>query len=282
MSRMFKHVRTTKVETVKTPPTTPVVKRTRKYGKLPAKEGVNKLHFGKYAAALPAPPSGYGWGKAITQPWGMMLNDTIGDCTCAGVGHAIQVYTSNHHKEVTVSDADVLNLYITITGLEGAAYNPTTGENDNGCVETDVLNYWQDNGFAGHKLGAWAAINQTSKMEVMQAIYYFGGIYIGLELPLSMENQTVWSIPNQKVVTTDPNYAPGSAGGHCVYVVSYDQKHLTCVTWGMTLEMTWDFFFAYCSEAYALISADWVNDTTKAPNGFDMNTLLTDLATLQR
>jgi len=30
------------------------------------------------------------WTKGITE-WGMMMNDTLGDCTIAGVGHAVQV-----------------------------------------------------------------------------------------------------------------------------------------------------------------------------------------------
>jgi len=50
------------------------------------------LRFARYVlpSALPPLPSYVRWSQNCAAPWGMMLNDKIGDCTCASAGHAIQ------------------------------------------------------------------------------------------------------------------------------------------------------------------------------------------------
>lgn len=40
---------------------------------------------------LPPPPPSVDWTSGMPRNLGMMLNDTLGDCTCAAVYHAIQV-----------------------------------------------------------------------------------------------------------------------------------------------------------------------------------------------
>jgi hypothetical protein len=41
--------------------------------------------------------------------------------------------------------------------------------------------------------------------------------------------------------------------------------------------MTWAWFEKYCSEAYALVSKDWLKASGVAPSGFDLATLEEDL-----
>jgi hypothetical protein len=42
--------------------------------------------------------------------------------------------------------------------------------------------------------------------------------------------------------------------------------------------MTWGFLYAYCDEAYAVLSQDWISQTTKlAASGFDLAALDKDL-----
>jgi hypothetical protein len=61
-------------------------------------------------------------------------------------------------------------------------------------------------------------------------------------------------------------------------VVAYDQRGLTVVTWGALQRMTWGFLYAYCAEAYAVLSQDWISQTTKlAASGFDLAALEKDL-----
>ena len=67
---------------------------TYRLGRKCVKTDSRTLRLAKYTADLPTPPASSDWTKGITQ-WGMMLNDTLGDCTIAGLGHALQVWTVN-------------------------------------------------------------------------------------------------------------------------------------------------------------------------------------------
>jgi hypothetical protein len=63
-------------------------------------------------------------------------------------------------------------------------------------------------------------------------------------------------------------------------VVEYDQRGLTVVTWGQLLRMTWAFWEAYCDEAYAILSQDFLEEN-KTPDGFDLVALKADLKAVQ-
>lgn len=240
-----------------------------KLGKLATRYDPRTLMMAKYITAdLAPPPASEDWSTKVGPKWGMMRNDKIGDCTCAAAGHLIMEWTANAGSMVTPSTPEIVKAYSAITG-----YDPKTGTHDNGAVELDVLNYWRKTGIAGHKIAAFVALEPSNHMHIMDAVYIFGACYIGVQLPQSAQGQSVWSVPPQG--TTGPG-APGSWGGHAVPVVAYDPRGLTVVTWGQLLRMTWEFWQAYCDEAYAVLSADFVSKG-KAPNGFDLKTLQADL-----
>ena len=70
--------------------TNPHVRRWR-LGRRAIKTDSRTLRLANYfTSALPPPPPTADWTAGITG-WGMMLNDSIGDCTCAGLGHSQQV-----------------------------------------------------------------------------------------------------------------------------------------------------------------------------------------------
>jgi hypothetical protein len=46
--------------------------------------------------------------------------------------------------------------------------------------------------------------------------------------------------------------------------------------------MSWNFWAAYCDEAYGLLSKDWLEASGKAPSGFDAAALTADMAALRR
>jgi hypothetical protein len=243
-----------------------------KLGKHVARHDPRTLQFGNYLRAdkLPQPKDHVDWSKAVRQ-WPMMANDRIGDCTCAAGGHLIEEWTANANNEpIILPDTQIIDAYSAISG-----YDPRTGANDNGANELDVLNYWRQTGIGGRKIIAYAALEPQNRNHVEDATDLFGGCYIGLALPISAQRQTVWTVPPGG--PTGPG-APGSWGGHAVPVVAYDQRVLTVVTWGALKQMTWDFWNAYCDEAYAVFSQDLLNKVTqKSPDGFDSKTLLADL-----
>lgn len=241
-------------------------------GKLAVRYDPRTLLMAKYVKAqLAPPPNAYDWAKSVGTNWGMMGNDKIGDCTCAAAGHLIMEWTADAGRMFTPSLQDIIKAYSAITG-----YDPKTGDHDNGAVELDVLNYWRKTGIAAHSIAAFVSLEPSNHTHIMDAVYIFGGCYIGVQLPLSAQGQEVWAVPPQG--TTGPG-APGSWGGHAVPVVAYDLRGLTVVTWGKLLRMTWAFWRAHCDEAYGILSTDFLKQG-KAPNGFDLKTLQADLAEL--
>ena len=109
----------------------------------------------------------------------------------------------------------------------------------------------------------------------------FGNCYVGLMMPLSAQTQSIWSVPPGGPVG---HGAPGSWGGHAVPVVAYDPEGLTVVTWGALKRMTWGFWAAYCDEAYAILSPDYLEQKggkSVVPAGFDLQQLQEDLADLK-
>jgi hypothetical protein len=234
------------------------------------------LRLARYMTALPPAPASRDWLRGQTN-FGMMLNDSLGDCTIAACGHAVQVWTLNAAPtaagEQTVPNSDILAMY-----EQWCGYNPRDPSTDQGGIELDVLANWRKNGFGKykHKMLAFAAVNTGNLAEVHQAINLFGGVYIGLGLPVTAQDQTEWSyVPN------DPNNEPGSWGGHAVFAPAYAPKTKTCITWGEPLEMTDEFWSAYVDECYALLSPQFIEANGDTPDGFNMAQLLADLAAIR-
>jgi hypothetical protein len=187
-------------------------------------------------------------------------------------------WTANSGKKMfTPTDQQIVAAYSAITG-----YNPVSGANDNGANEGDVLNYWRQSGIAGHKIGAYVALEPSNHIHIMDSVYIFEGCYIGVQLPISaqaqVQNHQPWSVPPGGP-TGDGK--PGSWGGHAVPVVSYDVRGVTVITWGGLQVMTWSFWETYCDEAYAILSQDYLDGMKKAPQGFSMQQLQADLADLK-
>lgn len=234
------------------------------------------LSLNHYRTNLPSPPNAKDYTKPVSN-WGMMLNDNIGDCTCAAVGHIQLGLSSNASSPFRPTDMQVQQAYIDVTGEEGAAYNPKTGNNDNGCVVTDVLEYWRTVGVGGRKIDAWAAIELKNHTAIKEAINIFGHVYLGVELPLSAQNQVgkTWT-----VTSTRGSGKPGSWGGHAIPVFEYGPGQLAAVTWGALQLMTWAWLDEYCSEIYAVIDEEWIKSTGKSVSGYNLTTLKNDLSAL--
>ncbi|HEX4518234.1 MAG TPA: hypothetical protein VH063_01510 [Gaiellaceae bacterium] len=247
--------------------TTPALTQV-KLGKLPARVDPRTLSLARYVepAVLPAPPPALDLSAAVAD-WPMYENDRIGDCTTAAAGHMIEAWTaaaSGHATEV--ADRDVVSAFDAVKIVD-----PATGEE--GAIELDVLKLWRTAGIGGHLIGAFAAVAIGNRDLVLTGTALFGGLYLGLQLPLRAQEQSVWDWTGR----LDGPDAPGSWGGHAVDVVGYDETGLTVVTWGALQRLTWSFWERYVDEAYCILSADFLQGG-RSPAGFDLETLQRDLA----
>lgn len=237
--------------------------------------GRNQSNFARYQALprfaalsdqLPAPPASVDFTAGGAGYAGTLGNTTAGDCTIAGVGHLIQGWTAMTGRPVVFTDAQALAEYSRVEG-----YDPATGQPDDGMDETVVLEGWTGAGLYGTKLTAYSTVDPTNLTHIQQTIWVFGGIYLGLMLPRSAEQQTDAGQP-----WTRPWFSP-ILGGHCVVSQKYDQTYLYVDTWGQLQPVAWDFVQAYFDAAYAPFSRLWLDAQGKSPGGLDAAALMGDL-----
>lgn len=179
-------------------------------------------------------------------PLPMFGNDQYGDCVIAGRAHqTLRFEYLEQKRAITITDKDVLNEYF-----------KETGGPDSGLEMLSSLNAWRKGwkiGRKSYRIKAYAAIDPQAPEEIKQTIFVDAGCYIAVNLPLSAQKELDAGKPWTK--TTGPGSAPGSWGGHCVYVVGYTLAGPVCITWGQRQQMRWPWFGKYCVEAYAVIDA---------------------------
>lgn len=245
---------------------------TRKLGALRPRPGrrraITLCHLAK--GKLPAPPAAVDNYSRITT-WPMMLNDQIGDCTVATVGHLIMLFTFfASGLAVIIPDPIIRAFYFAITNGQ-----------DTGAVEDDVLHRWVNQGITRadgtlDKIIDWCSMDVSSHPEVMVALWWFGGLFIGLDLPLATQDMgDVWDVTAH---AHGAQWAAGGWGGHAAPVVGYDATGVYVVSWGQLVRVTWAFWDAYVTEAHAPLSPDYLDAKGATPGGLTKAQLVADLA----
>lgn len=250
----------------------------RKLGKHAAKADARRLMLAAYmSATLPAPPATCDRTYGITD-WTAMGNSgedepppgvkVCGDCAYAAPGHMVMGWSMGTAKTPLIIPApEIVAAYAAGTG-----YNPVTGLGDNGSSMPSVCEQWRSTGIGGNKISAYGALDLRNPVAIQQAVYLFGGAYIGLNLPGSAEQQT-----DANLVWTTPWFSP-IIGGHAVCILSYDAVHAWLITWGKIQCATWDFLFRYMDEAFACIDPLWVGTNGLAPDsGLNLPALVSSL-----
>lgn len=240
-----------------------------KLGKLAPKPHLKTLWLPRYTGIMvPPPPSKTYWEYKV-KSWPMYLNDQLGCCVFAAGAHMEQNWSAHAGAQIDPTDQDVLSAYETV-----GHYDPNDPSTDQGAAITDFLGWWQGTGFAGRKIVGWAAIPLTLTA-IRQAVYLFGAVDIGIQVPSSAMSQFDAGMP-WDVVSPDG----GIEGGHSIPLMGYGSQGMACITWGRIQYMSNDFFSQYCDEAYAVITEDWLDAAGKNPSGFDLATLQADLKAL--
>ncbi len=200
------------------------------FGKTAPKPHLKTIPFARVFNAgnmLPPPPHKNFWEYKV-KSWPMFDNDTLGDCVFAAGGHMIQNWTAHSGVEVVPADADILAGYEAVGG-----YIPGNPATDNGAAITDFLNYWQTKGFAGRKILGWCGIDVRNLVALKQALFLFGALDIGIQVPASAMSQFAAGAP-WDVIDDDG----GIQGGHSIPVMGQGANGMACITWGRIQYMT--------------------------------------------
>ncbi len=251
--------------------------RTRPVARGPRLKLCHYLDIAKFR--MPAPDVDYS--KAATDALSAVLgNDTLGDCTCAGVGHIVDVLCSNAGVPTNVTADDVIALY-------SASCNYVVGDaaTDNGGDEITVLNYVAEKGMDGkgrHQIVGSILVDACNKEEVRWAMFALGNLYFGEELPDAYVNP----FPEGNGFTWDVAGAPVPDNGHCFVGVSSNKDGIGIDTWGMLGTHTYGAMAKYAvtpanGELHTILTMEWLNKASqKTPSGFAYADLLLDLKKL--
>jgi hypothetical protein len=251
-----------------------------KLGKKPATADQRDLMFARYVKKpeLPTPPAQFGHEDLFgPKDWGMLGNDQWGDCAWAGPAHETMLLNKGAGRAVTFTADCVLSDYSAGTGFDPKAGAPGQNPTDQGSNVREVLKYRAktgivDGGGNRHKIGAYVKLDEKNLGQVVEALYLFEVVGIGVEFPASamdqFNNGQPWDVVQGSKVE----------GGHYIPLVGR-RDNLQVVTWGALQQMTQAFYDQYCDEAWAYISEENLQ-AGKSPEGFNLQELQADLAAL--
>jgi len=227
------------------------------------------------------PPPACDWTAKMPTNLGMMLNDTLGDCTCAAFYHALQVWSINTAGAIdTEPDSDVEQLYIRACG-----YTPGEKGEGPGGNEQKVLTYLLKTGAptgptaaSVQKISAFVEVDPRMVDDVKHTIYDCGVAYIGLQVPYYINPDPPAQTPAVWDVQTTNNQI---TGGHAVVLAGYTADGARVISWGEFYTMTWSFFAKYVDEVYAIADQDWMAKKGTSPAGLSLPELEAQMQALR-
>src|SRR5207248_264575 len=112
-------------------------------------------------SGIPAAPSKVDVTTGITN-WPIYANDQLGDCTCAALGHMLEVWTEQvQGSPEIITDAEVVALYDLVNGGQ-----------DQGANMLDVLHEMRTGqGLAGDHVYAYASVDTVQANQVKAAAW---------------------------------------------------------------------------------------------------------------
>lgn len=234
-----------------------------KLGRLPGKVPVGLHELSHYVAgSLPKPP------VSVPVPdypnWGMLGNDTEGDCGVAGLEHGLECDATIVHEHESFPDASqAIEYYLTYTDGQ-----------DSGVVLSDYLAYVRQHGYYGHTVSAYAPVAVHDIPTLQTCIDFFGFAYTGITVTEAMQQAFSEHEPWTTALLDSP-----VAGGHCVPLCGYDDQLLYAITWGGVQAITYSAWHQISSEAWAVITGEFVAHNGDG-RGVSLSALNADLNSL--
>jgi hypothetical protein len=242
-----------------------------------------KRFLARYGAVpgvtLPQAPSVVDWtvagGSPVPGLADILANDTLGDCTSAGMWHLVEAINAAAGAPITPTPTrdDAVTFYSLSTGYVSG--QPAT---DQGGDEITVLTTACQKGLDG--AGAHAPIGffdvDPADVPAMRSIVWlFGGLYFGAELP------------DAYLEVAGPGYTwdvgtPNPNNGHCFVGLGASDAGIADDSWGLNGTITYAAIAELCAEAnggalYAILTKESLNRASAlCPAGIDWATLLAD------
>ena len=237
-----------------------------KLGLLPHVAQVTDLKATDYYSPQSSLPDSFG---ATGLNWQMFGNDQYGDCYFASAAHEVMAEAHLAGRSPQFATSSVLRSYAQYLGLPGAsALNEANDQGTDargGARFRRQIGVLDENG-RGHKIGAYAFIEEPDYALLKSAVYDFGAVTVCVNLPRSAEETFetgVW------------DYVSGSPilGGHAVAGTSVRDGELVIVSWGQEVVMTEAFVDQYLQAVVVYVSGSALNGEGKTVNGLDRDAL---------
>jgi hypothetical protein len=211
---------------------------------------------------------------ALNYQYGMLDNDTYGDCVPASMYHVQETFALKRGTTPRPwSAATCLGEYFNINGVPPG---PAGSSSDQGTDPATAMTYWQKNGLPGHDLIGFGVLDANSP-NVRRAIWEFGAVMFAVLLPITAEGQGVtWVYEGRDT----GNGAPGSWGGHAICGDSFDADRLGFISWGQKGTLTNGWWTVYAEQILVPLSHDQLNSAEVGPGGFQFAQMQTDLPAL--
>lgn len=245
-----------------------------KLGRKPNDPTKPRIRLAAHLNVVNPPPNAVSW-QGVPD-WGILLNDSLGDCTCAGDGHIVEILSFyGQGTETVVTDAQALAAYEAVGHYDPDAGPPGSNPTDQGATVQDALGYLRKTGMAGVKLAAFAEVDPSNLTEIRAACAELGPLSAGVNLP---GNALAQFQAGQPWTAVDDD--GGIEGGHCIVLAGYDDSWLYFVTWGQIQKASYSWWAKYGEEIWSVVSADWVSAKGTDPEGVNLASLGAEFAAL--
>jgi hypothetical protein len=204
-------------------------------------------------------------------------NDELGDCTSAGVLHALETILGVAGTPASFTREEAIHFYSLSTG-----YDPSDPSTDQGGDEISVLDFAAEHGIDGkglHQIAGSILVDACNKTELRWCIANLANIYYGVALPDSYVNP----FPAGNGFVWGPG-TPNPNNGHCFIAYGMNDEGSLIDTWGELGVFTYEAQTKLATnagggEAHALVTRDLLSAAgQKSPGGFAWQDLLSDLA----
>lgn len=247
-------------------------------GKRPARKDYRIARLSRYAPLLPAPPRSANYYSEITA-WGMLGNDTAGDCIVAAVDHGIyqeRTYANPDSVIVPPTTAEAITTYSAVGGYVPG--NPATDQGLYMLGNGGMMEYWAKNGIICggilNRPAAYTQITQPNIVEWEQAVAIYGSLLLGLQLPENIvsgeEPPAIWR-----------NWRGPVAGGHEIIAVGYSKPGketlFDIISWGRRFQADGAFLQHCVDEAVAVANAAFIGASGTDPGGLTLAMLESDM-----